>query len=173
MVTMFQVQQLSRLAFTTAEVKQVSKLPVKLSSILAMSVRDYVQMGMKSAEFGIDGYFLPKTANTAYEKPLLAKILPGKKRTFIDEEIAKKKFVPPAIYEVAKSLIISGHKSNLDKGARKTLADDIAAYNKKNAFPAPNTHKPSHSLVHTRLSACLDFKGERVSQLDEAMFKGK
>ena len=73
-------------------------------------------MGMKSAEFGIEGYFLAKTANTAYEKPLLAKILPGKKRTFIDEEIAKKKFVPPAIYEVAKSLIITGHKSNLDKG---------------------------------------------------------
>ena len=71
--------------------------------------------------------------------------------------------MPPAIYEVAKSLIITGRKSNLDKGARKTLADDIAAYNKKNSFPAPNTHKPSHSLVHTRLSACLDFKGDRVS----------
>jgi hypothetical protein len=130
-------------------------------------------MGLKSAEFGVDGYFLAKTANTAYEKPLLAKILPGKKRTFIDEEIARKKFVPPPIYEIAKSLIITGHKSNLDKGPRKTLADDIASYNKKNGYPAPNAHKPSHSLVHTNLSACLDFKGERIGQLDEAMFKGK
>jgi hypothetical protein len=119
-------------------------------------------MGIKSADFGIDGYFLAKTANTAFEKPLLAKILPGKKRTFIDEEIAKKKFVPPANYNIAKDMIITGHKSNLDKGARKTLVDDIVAYNKKNAFPAPNTHKPSHSLVHSRLSACLDFKGARI-----------
>lgn len=119
-------------------------------------------MGLKKAEFGIDGYFLPLTANTAYEKPILSKILPGKKKTFIDEEVAKKKFVPAAIYEISKSLIISGHKSNLDKGARKTLADDIAAYNKKNAFPAPGAHKPSHSLVHTRLSACLNFKGDRI-----------
>jgi len=114
-------------------------------------------LGLRKSDFGIDGYFLPKTANTAYERPILTKILPGKKRTFIDEEVAKKKFVPPAIYEVAKSLIITGHKSNLDKGARKTLADEIAAYNKKNAFPAPGAHKPSHSLVHNRLVACLSF----------------
>jgi len=130
-------------------------------------------MGLKRAEFGIEGYYLAKTANTAYEKPVLAKILPGKKRTFIDEEVAKKKFVPPPIYDVMRSLIIPGHKSNLDKGPRKTMVDDIQAYSKKNGFPAPNAHKPSHSLVHTRLSACLDYKDERVGQLDEAMLKGK
>lgn len=92
---------------------------------------------------------MPRTADPV-ERPLYGKILPGKRRTYIDEEVARKKFVPPPIYEIAKSLIIPGHKSNLDKGARKTLADDIAAYNKMNSFPAPNAHNPSFSQVHVR-----------------------
>jgi hypothetical protein len=38
-----------------------------------------------SQEFGIEGYFLPK-AETFY-KPLYGKILPGKRKTYIDEEV--------------------------------------------------------------------------------------
>ena len=110
--------------------------------------------------------------NTEFDKPLLSKILPGKKRTYIDDAVKEKAHVPAAKYEIISDIINVKRKSNLDKGPRNTLADDIANYNKKNSFPAPVAYSPNHSLVIPNDQACLKFKAERGSYLGEAMYKG-
>lgn len=91
-----------------------------------MSVRDFVNFGLKKDEGGIDGYFLADTA--LIMKPLHSKIFAGKKRTFIDDFIKEKKGVPEAIYNIMGDMVIKGHKSNLDKDIRRTLPVEIAAY---------------------------------------------
>ncbi len=87
--------------------------------------------------------------STELDKPLLSKIFPGKKKTFIDDAVKEKAHVPPAKYEIYSDIINVKRKSNLDKGPRNTLADEIVKYNKKNAFPAPVAYSPNHSLVIT------------------------
>jgi hypothetical protein len=91
-----------------------------------MSVRDYVQYGVKKFEGGVDGYFLPDTVLTL--KPLHSKIFPGEKKTFIDDFIKEKKGVPPANYNIMGDMVVKGHKSNLDKDIRRTLPIEIANY---------------------------------------------
>jgi hypothetical protein len=39
-----------------------------------------------------------------------------------------KKFIPAANYEIIGNLTKNGHKSNIEKAKRNTLADDIAAF---------------------------------------------
>jgi len=110
--------------------------------------------------------------STELDKPLVAKIWPGKKKTFLDDAVKEKEHVPPAKYDIINNIVNVRRKSNLDKGARNTLADDIALYNKKNAFPAPVAYSPNHSLVIPNDQACLKFKAARGSYLGEAEYKG-
>jgi hypothetical protein len=49
--------------------------------------------------------------------------------TYIDEEIKLKGFIPGSNkYKLEGDLAINGHKSNLDKGKRKLMTDDIANF---------------------------------------------
>jgi len=83
--------------------------------------------------------------STELDKPLVARIWPGKKKTFLDDAVKEKEHVPPAKYDIPSDLVNVRRRSNLDKGPRLTLADEIANYNKKNAFPAPVAYSPNHS----------------------------
>jgi len=69
-------------------------------------------------------------------------------------------------------MVIRGHKSNLDKDIRRTLPVEIAAYQKKNNFPAPSHYKASDKLTVENHKACLNFRDERKGFLDEAMLRG-
>lgn len=80
--------------------------------------------------------------------------------------------MPPAKYDIPSDLVNMRRRSNLDKGPRLTLADEIANYNKKNAFPAPVAYSPNHSQVTQSFQACLKFKAPRGSYLGEAEYKG-
>jgi hypothetical protein len=110
--------------------------------------------------------------STELDKPLVSKIWPGKKKTYLDDAVKEKAHVPPAKYDIINDIINVKRKSNLDKGPRNTLADEIALYNKKNPFPAPVAYSPNHSLVIPNEYACLKFKAERGSYLGDAMYKG-
>lgn len=106
------------------------------------------------------------------DKPLVAKIWPGKKKTYLDFEVKLKEHVPPAKYEILGSMINERRKSNLDKGRRNTLPDEIEAYNKKYNFPSPAAYSPKHKLTLTDDVANLKFKGERGSYLGDSFYKG-
>jgi hypothetical protein len=51
-----------------------------------------------------------------------------KKRTFIDEAVKINSIVPPAKYEVIPNLIDPRRRSNLMKGKRTLMTDDIATH---------------------------------------------
>ena len=132
----------------------------------ALTVKDYVQtVNGSSAEFGIQGYYLQKT--NAFDKTLNSRIWPGKKETYIDEAIKAKRGIPAANYNVMGDMIIKGHKSNLDKGERKTLPVEIALQAKKNNFPAPHHYNPNHKHTEKVSGSCLEYKGERHSVYSE------
>jgi hypothetical protein len=93
----------------------------------------------------------------------------GKRKTYIDDEIQKKKLVIQApFYEISRDLVQKNHKSFLNKAQRKTLADDIASYEKRNSFPAPGSHNPNRSSVDKKDLSCVTFKGARVSFVNDA-----
>lgn len=69
-------------------------------------------------------------------------------------------------------LVSKTHKSQIDKAPRTTMADEIAAFQKKHGFPGPNVHKPNHDCIKKRNVSCLSFKGDRVSFISDAMWKG-
>ena len=121
-------------------------------------------------QFGISGYQLAATC--ALDQPQTFKIHDGKRQTYIDDAVKVKAFVPPAQYTVTGNLVTKGHKSMLNKAERRTLADEIATFEKKNPIPAPNAFNPSHSMVFKKNSACMNFKGEKVSYLSDAQWRG-
>ena len=60
-----------------------------------MTVKEYIGFGVRGIdEFGVKGYFLQKT--NALDKPKAAKIWGGVKKTYVDEAVKAKSFVPPA-----------------------------------------------------------------------------
>lgn len=109
-----------------------------------MSVGDYVQYtGDNKHEFGMTGYNLPKKSVLA-DYPVHSKIRPGRKFTYLDEEVRDKKHVPNKFYEVTGDLI-SKNKSMMDKGVRRTIYYEAEAYERRNGFPSPNTEIPDRS----------------------------
>ena len=107
-------------------------------------MQDYVQYSSKRGNdrYGIKGYFLRSTCEL--DKPLIAKIHSGKRETYIDDEIRMKKGVPSANYEVTGDMV-SNKKSKIDKAPRKTMADEIASFEKRNKRPAPGAFKPEYT----------------------------
>lgn len=92
-----------------------------------MTVKDFVTYGLRGkSEFGLNHYYLPSTVE--FNKPKTFKIHSGKKKTFLDQEIKRSTAIPPAKYEVMRNMVISGHKSNLNKGKRILMTDDIATF---------------------------------------------
>lgn len=105
----------------------VSNRHLVLSLNVAISVKDYVQFGLRGSQnFGIEGYALATTC--ALDKPLITKIHAGKRNTYIDEEVKAKKGIPPAQYKIMGDLKDTRHKSRLDRAPRTTMADEIAAF---------------------------------------------
>ena len=95
--------------------------------VLEMNVKDFVTYGLRGkSEFGLNHYYLPQTVE--FNKPKTFKIHSGKKKTFLDQEIKRSTGIPPAKYEVMRNMVISGHKSNLNKGKRRLMTDDIATF---------------------------------------------
>ena len=78
----------------------------------------------QNEEFGIDGYSLPRTL-TPFDKPFKARILPGKKKTYLDDAIRDKRHVPPANYNIAIDWTRNA-RSNFAKDMRHTIPTDIA-----------------------------------------------
>ena len=97
-----------------------------------MSVNDYVQYGLKRGKddnFGVNGYKVAYTCEL--DKPLVKKIHPGLRKTYVDDAIREKKIIPPAKYEIQGDLLDTKHKSFLCKAPRRTMADEIAAEQKR------------------------------------------
>lgn len=68
--------------------------------------------------------------------------------TYLDMEVKRNGFVPGSTkYEVALDMIIKNRKSDLNKGKRRLLGDDIATANRINPVPGPNAHKVNMSQV--------------------------
>lgn len=77
---------------------------------------------------------------------MYTKIFSGKKFTYLDDAVKAKSHVPNKFYETMLTIKLPG-KSNLDKQKRKLLSDEIADYERRNKFPAPNAHSPNHKAL--------------------------
>lgn len=128
----------------------------------------YAQDSRKRHNWGVDGYDFPRF-NAHQDKVRTHKIPGGKKKNFLDDEVKQKSFIPPADYNVAGSLINPKKQSNLSKGKRLTLPDEIALLNKKEQRPGPGTYEPKN---HTRLLGCFNLQGEKTSFVEEAKYLG-
>lgn len=92
-----------------------------------LSVREFVTYGIRGkSEFGLSHYHMPESY--ALKKPRVARIHPGIKTTFIDEEVKSKSYIPPAKYNVVPNMDDKSHKSNIMKGKRRLMTDDIATF---------------------------------------------
>jgi hypothetical protein len=69
---------------------------------------------------------------------------PGKKTTYLDQEIKRNGFVPGCTkYELALDMLIKNKQSNMEKGKRKMLFDQVAERLRISPSPAPNAHRLS------------------------------
>lgn len=89
-----------------------------------MTAREFVISSIKKggSGFGVEGYNLAKTM-TNFDKPLTTKMHPGQKKTFVDEAVKVKRFVPDAKYNVIIDWT-KNKKPNFAKDKRHTLATD-------------------------------------------------
>jgi len=113
-------------------------------------------MGLKKKhEFGVDGYDMIKF-NAHLDKPQNVRIYPGLKKTYIDEAVRAKGFIPPPHYEVMGTLVKKNGQSGLCKSPRNTIALDAERLAKKETRPAPCTYDPKP--VVPRMKGCFNFK---------------
>jgi hypothetical protein len=104
------------------------------------TARDLVEFVQKKNEdFGIDGYYVEKTCE--FDKQRKAGIWKGTKKTYIDENVALHKFVPPiGKYDVATNILpktLCKAKNLLPKDLRRTMTVMIENKEKKDRFPGP------------------------------------
>lgn len=95
------------------------------------------------------------------EKPLVAKIHSGVKKTFVDYEVKAKKHVPDANYNVRTSLEHKRTRSNWCKDMRHTIATDCEKETKRLNFPEPSTYKPQHKITEPRVLGAFNLKGAK------------
>ena len=112
---------------------------------------------------GVDGYNLPNF-NVHLDKVINYKIHDTKKKTYIDDAVKQKAFLPPP-YDVAGSLINPKKNSNLCKGVRMTLPLEIENLNKKEVKPGPGAYEPQNK---PRLLGAFNLKSEKVSFIEDA-----
>ena len=82
----------------------------------------------KNLDWGIEGYDFPKF-NPHTNKPRIVTIHEGKKKTFIDEVVKTKNFIPPADYNIMGSLVNPKRFSSMPKGRRITMPMAIEILN--------------------------------------------
>ena len=141
---------------------------------MQMTAREYVLTTMKKNDTmgGIQGYTMTKPF-TKFDKPLDVLIHAGKKKTFVDDEVKMKSFVPEAKYNVSIDWT-KNKRSNFSKDMRHTLATDIERKAKRDHKPEPTTYSPKHALVEPKVKAALNLKAKKddSSFLADSMFKG-
>ena len=123
----------------------------------------------QSQDLGIQGYFITKI--NPLDKPKTRAIKSGKRTTYLDDAVRDKRDVPNKFYNTMNDLNDKKHSSNLCKAKRTSLMDEIAKHKKK--YPAPNRYNPSFEVVKAKHSACLGFRGMRVSFLADAQRRGE
>jgi hypothetical protein len=130
-------------------------------------------MGKGTALGGIEGYNPAKTM-TPFDGPLTSKIHEGKKKTFIDDELKVKAFVPDAKYEINGYDWTSAKKPNFNKEFRHTMYSEAERLTKKFPKPTPSTYKLKHGLVEPGLLGAYSLKGKRddTSFLANPIFNG-
>jgi len=97
-------------------------------------------------------------------------IVKGTKTTYLDEAVKAKKWMPAAHYKVAGDLV-NKKKQLIYQNERKTIAADIERQSKRDNYPAANKYDAKYETVHRKNSSCLNFKGERVSFVNDAEHK--
>ena len=93
---------------------------------MQMTAREYVLTAMQKNEgalAGVPGYHMTKPF-TKFDGPLVTRIHPGTKKTFIDYEVKRKNSVPDAKYNVSYDWT-AHKKANFSLDKRHTLATDI------------------------------------------------
>lgn len=124
-----------------------------------MTARDFVMSSMKKdSNFGVQGYNLAKTL-TCFDGPLVTKIHSGKKKTFVDDAVKEKLFVPDAKYNVTIDWA-KNKKSDFAKGKRHTLATDAENFAKKFTKPEPSTYKINEKHVVPKVVGAFNLKGK-------------
>ena len=110
---------------------------------------------------------------TNFDKPLSTRIHPGKKKTFVDDEVKRKSIVPDAKYNLSYDWA-KNKTPNFNKEFRGTIATDIEKSAKKHTRPEAATYKIQDRLVHPRVKGAFNLKGNRddTSFLAEPMVSG-
>lgn len=87
---------------------------------------EFVNYGNKSGkrDFGLELYHMPDNNEKLPKHNPHSKIFPGKKTTYLDDEMKSKKNVPYKFYEVGVTMLHKG-KSNMCRAKRKMMGDDI------------------------------------------------
>lgn len=142
---------------------------------MQMTVREFVLSSMKKSDSplgGIQGYTMMKPV-TKLDKPLDVMIRPGKKKTFVDDEVKLKSFVPEAKYNVSIDWT-RNTRSNFNKDRRHTLASDIERKAQRVPIPEPTTYSLNHRLVEPKVTGALNLKAKKTdtSFLADPIFKG-
>ena len=138
-----------------------------------MTAREYAIANLRGVDnLGVDGYSVRKTLEL--DMPRNSVILPYKKKTFIDDAIRDKKFVPCANYDVISNLKDKNTRSALPKGKRHTIATDAEALAKRSPQPDVGTYKPNFGLTEKRNIGAFNLKGKLfdTGSLADACFKG-
>jgi len=100
----------------------------------------------------------------------------GTKKTYLDDAVRVKAFMPPPCKYAAHkegSLMIktknTRDKSLMSKDKRRTLPVEIADYERRNKFPAPSAYKLSFSQMKgERLVGCFKYGEKRSPWVTEA-----
>ena len=61
----------------------------------------------------------------------------------------------------------------MEKKPRRFISDEIAVLAQKNRFPTMATYEPKDTLTRKKDVACLTFKAQKPSFVDDAMYRGK
>jgi len=140
-----------------------------------MTAREFAVANLRDSDsLGVAGYSVRRTLEV--EKPLSAVMFPYKKRTFIDDAIRDRNWVPdPTKYDVIPSMKDKNTRSGMCKDIRHTIASDVQRLAKKIKTPDQGTYKPDFKLVEPKKIGCFNFKGslDDTSFLAEPMFKGR
>ena len=138
-----------------------------------MTAREFAVANLRDSDgLGVQGYTVRRTLEV--EKPLAAVMFPYKKKTFIDDAIRDRKWVPDAKYDVIPSMKDKNTRSGMCKDMRHTIATDAQRFAKKTKGPDQGTYKPDFKLTEPRKLGCFKFKGslDDTSFLAEPIFKG-
>ncbi|CDW85772.1 UNKNOWN [Stylonychia lemnae] len=142
-----------------------------LTSVLVntIPVSDVVKAYKKKKSlWGIDGYDFP-IFDANFDKVRTHKIVNNGKKNFIDQYVKLKSIVPaPVEYNTSGNIINPKKGSNMAKGKRMTLIDDVIRENEKNIKPGPGEYVDQTKIKY---AGAFNLKDERTPCfIDEATY---